>query len=242
MKKKAKLIRYDLDRVYYLKGYQKAVAHAEQNIEIPGMKEQLNDLKAEKGRYSKEVSALVEVERDNERQKYEKYEKWETIAQISKRVFLVGLAICVLSWFVPNSIRHTLSLLFGTLAPLALLVGGPVTIITYLLGMWHRQQYQRYKDGLSDKIDSLGKAFTKVSEGYYHTIDSLYLNSLDPQQRQFELMRREQAAQNQKLIQAQEETQRLQKKLIVEQQKTRATQEELLAIERDREERYKSRR
>lgn len=190
MKKKAKLVRYDLDRVYYLKGYQKAVAHAEQNIEIPGMKEQLNDLKAEKGRYSKEVSALVEAERDNERQKYEKYEKWESIAQTSKWVFFAGLAICVLSGFVPNSIRHTLSLLFRTLAPLAIYVGGPVAIVTYLGGKWHRQQYQKYVGELSGKIDSLGEVFKKTSDNYYRTIDGLYLNSLDPTQRQFELIDR----------------------------------------------------
>lgn len=228
-------MRYDLDRVYYLKGYQKAVAHAEQNIEIPGMKEQLNDLKAEKDRYSKEVSALVEVERNNERQKYEKYEKWESIAQTSKWIFFAGLAICVLSWFAPNSLKRMLSFLFGTLVPLAILVGGPVAIVTYLGGKWHRQQYQKYVGELSGKIDSLGEAFKKTSDNYYRTIDSLYLNSLDPTQRQFELMRREQAEQSQKLIQAQEETQRLQKKLIQEQQKARMTQEELLAIERKRE-------
>lgn len=114
-------------------------------------------------------------------------------------------------------------------------VGGPVAIVTYLGGKWYRQQYQKYVGELSGKIDSLGKAFKKVSEDYYRTIDNLYLNSLDPTQRQFEIMRREQAAQSQKLIQAQEEAQRLQKKLIQEQKRTRLTQEQLLEIERKRE-------
>lgn len=243
--KNAKLARYDMERVYYLKEYQKTVAYAEQNISIAGVKEKLDSLKAEKSRYSKKVSALIEAERDNERQKYEPYEKWADVAKKLPFVFLGTLLAIEALIFFENVLSLPLyGILFGLimmLLSLVLFVSGIATAFSFLCKRKYERAYQKYVSELSGQIDSLGQAFKQTSKDYYCSIDNLYLNSLDATQRELILMRREQAEHNRKLIEAEKERQRLQKKLIEEQQKTRATQEELLAIEREREERYKSR-
>lgn len=241
--KKPNVTRYDLDRVYWLGEYQKTVAYAEQNISIDGVKAQLDSLRAEKKRYSDEVSAFAEAERNTERLKYEAYKKWAAVAQISKWVFLAGLiGSVVIAILSGHHNGNLLGDIFAILVLLAFFGGLPTAIVSFLGRAWCARQYQQYINGIASRFDSLGSTFKERSKSCYNAIDNLYLNTLDATQRELVLMRREQAAQSQRLLQAEKERQRLQEKLIVEQQKTRATQEELLAIERAREERYKKSR
>ena len=74
--KKTGRIRYDLDKVYFMAEYNKAVAYGEQNIRVQGVKEQLCRLEQEKKNYFEKVADIVNAERDTEQAKYQRYEKW----------------------------------------------------------------------------------------------------------------------------------------------------------------------
>lgn len=238
--KKSRIPRFDLDQVYYLKEYKKAVAYAKQHIDIDGVQEQLDDLKAEKQRYSQEVSALVEAERGNEQKKYTAYIKWARAARISKYIFLGSIIVGIMAMFgLLNDLRGLAEVLVTLLEMLAFFAGAAATIITILGKSLMTWQYKQYIKSISGRIDSLGNSFTRISESHYSAIDSLYLNTLDPTQRELILLRRDQAEQSKKLLQAEKERQQMQETLIKEQRRTRAAQEELLAIEREREARRK---
>lgn len=236
---KVVVVRYDLDRVYYLNEYYKAADHAEQNIGIHGIKEQLERLNAEKSSYTQEVSALAEAERDNERHKYEAYQKWADIFKVCRWIFFGGLIGTVLRIFIGKYLSYTLASIVAFLLVVALFVGGPATIFSFLRRVWYARQYQQYVDGISSRFESMGRSFEQISRDYYRAIDTLYLNSLDPTHRELVLLRRDQAEQSQKLINAEKEQHRLQRELIGEQQRSRAVQQELLNIERERERRYR---
>ena len=153
--KKAKLERYDLDRVYYLKEYQRAVAHAEKNISISGVKDQLDSLKAEKSRYSAEVSSLIEAKRSNEQKKYGAYEKWENRTRLSSLVFICGVIGVILMMFFSQIFRGFVGTLVSFLVLFAFLVGGLTAIISVLGKTWSSKQYQKYVSGIARQFDSI---------------------------------------------------------------------------------------
>ena len=88
--KKTGRIRYDLDKVYFMAEYNKAVAYGEQNIRVQGVKEQLCRLEQEKKNYFEKVADIVNAERDTEQAKYQRYEKW---AANEKKVKYLEIAL-----------------------------------------------------------------------------------------------------------------------------------------------------
>lgn len=64
--KKGKIVRYDLDKVYFMTEYNKAVSYGRQNIGVQGVSEQLYKLEQEKKAYLEKVAHIVEPERSVE--------------------------------------------------------------------------------------------------------------------------------------------------------------------------------
>ena len=237
--KKTKFERYNLDKVYYLNKYNETIAYGKTNKDVDGVEEEIQNLELEKKQYIEKVANVVNPQRKNEEIKYHHYETWEKAEKGFIRTEILLIAIFIISQWLP--IRFRTSSLFGIYALLlGLLVFFivPLIFITaksvkYIYGIC----YQRYAQSLDRELSILGDDFTRISADYYAAIDNLYLCSLDSVNRELVLMRRQQEAHNQKMLQLEKDRQRAEQERFKEQQRAREATEQLLAIEIEREER-----
>lgn len=243
--KKPGMTRYNLDKVYFLTEYNKAVAYGKQNIGIQGVKEQLQGLEQEKKSYFEKVANIVSPERDTEQAKYQQYEKWAIMEKKCKwaEIMLIVLLVVQLSTFryLPLAFKTSLLFsLFNVLLVLLVLFAGPVAFIIAKIARYSfALRYNKYVIPLSNQINSLGSSFTRTSLRYYDAIDSLYLSTLDPAHREMILLRRQQEMHNQDMLRLERARQKAEEQRLKEQQRTRQATEELLAIEKERERRYR---
>lgn len=243
--KKPGMTRYNLDKVYFMTEYNKAVAYGKQNISIQGVKEQLQRLEQEKKSYFEKVANIVTPERDTEQAKYQQYEKWATMEKKCKwaEIMLIALLVVRLSIFqyLPLALRMSLLFtLFDVLLALLVLFAGPVAfIISKIAKHSSALRYNKYIVLISNQLNSLGSGFTRTSIEYYDAIDNLYLCSLDPSHREMILLRRQQERHNQNILRLEKERQKVEEQRLQEQQRARRATEELLAIEKERERRYR---
>ena len=118
---------------------------------------------------------------------------------------------------------------------------GPLSIIiSAILKKYYGSKYRKYIESISARFIKLGNDFQAISHSYYDSIDNLYLCSLDAAQREIILLRRDQEKHNQEMKRMEEERQLLERQRLAEQQRARAATENLLAIEQERERRYRS--
>ena len=110
--KKGKIVRYDLDKVYFMAEYNKAVSYGRQNIGVQGVSEQLYKLEQEKKAYLEKVSHIVEAEKSVEQAKYQQYEKWATMEKKCKwaEIGLIALFVVrlVIFQYLPVGLRTSL--------------------------------------------------------------------------------------------------------------------------------------
>lgn len=237
--RKAWVTRYDLDKVYFMSEYNKAIAHGKQNISIQGVKEQLRELEQEKKNYFDKVADIVNPERDTEQAKYQQYEKWTVIEKKIKH-FEIALILATILYVAFEKYFPTYFVLFGFILVAFVLFIGPITfIISKIAKHSYGMLYNRYIQSIADKVNSLGSSFERTSAGYYDTIDSLYLGSLDPAHKEMVLIRRQQAMHNQEMLRLEKKRQKAENQFLTEQQRTRQATEELLQIEKERERRYR---
>lgn len=241
--KKTKFERYDLDKVYFMNEYNKTVTYGNTNAGIGGVKEQLQGLELEKSRYFENVASIVNPERENEESKYHQYEKWAKIEKKYKYAEIFLIAVCVTEMFTfkyfPIGLRT--SLFFGLfevlLAFLTIFVVPIIFIITKIIKHGYGIRYKRYIELISNRLNSLGNSFIRTSIDYYDAIDNMYLLSLDTTHRELVLLRRQQEAHNQDMLQLEKERQKAEKERLEEQRRAREATEELLSIEIEREKR-----
>lgn len=241
--KKSKLERYDLNKVYFMNEYNKTISYGNANVNINGVKEQLQHLESEKKRYFENVARIVNPEKENEEIKYHQYEKWAKVEKIYRNAEIILIAICIVGMFTFKHfpIWFRTSLFFGLfeilLVLLTVIIGPLLFIITKIIKYIYGLRYQHYIESISDMLNTLGNNFAKISINYYEKIDNLYLCSLDPAQRELLLLHRQQEKHNQDMLRLEKERQKAEKEHFEEQRRTRAATEELLAIEREREDR-----
>lgn len=60
------IVRRDLDKVYRYNEYNEAIAYAKKNIDVKGVKEEMQNLQKEAQIYKKDISDIVDPERENE--------------------------------------------------------------------------------------------------------------------------------------------------------------------------------
>lgn len=97
----------------------------------------------------------------------------------------------------------------------------------------------QYTKSIITKLNESGNHFEQISANYYKAIDDLYLCSLDNTHRELVLLRRQQEKQNQEMLRLEKERQEFEKERLNEQRRTRTASEQLLAIEREREKRWR---
>lgn len=243
--KRQEVRRYDLDKVYFMDEYNKAVAYGTQNINVEGVREQLQKLENEKASYVKKVESVVNPERDKEHAKYQQYEKWAKTERKFKwiEIMLIVFLVAELNFhkFLPVGLRTSALyiLLEWALFFLTVFLGPIVFIVSKLVKHSYGMVYNRYVESIANSLNALGNSFQRTSSSYYDAIDNLYLNSLDPTLREMILSRREQKEFNRAMLQEQRLARQEQRLTRQEQQQIRRNQEEMLAIERERERRYR---
>lgn len=243
--KKPRVTRYNLDKVYFMKEYNKTVSYGNQNINLQGVKEQLQELEQAKKIYVDKVKNLVDPEKDTEQTKYQKYEKWSIIERSIKYLeipLLIAYFICpMLFELLPIAFHFSFIFsLTNALLPLVAVFVGPIAfVVAKIMRGRYALQYNQYIVAIRDSVNSLGSNFTKTSLKHYDEIDILYLGSLDPAHREVILLRRQQETHNQEILRLEKERQESEKQHLIEQQKTRQATEELLKIEQERERRYR---
>ena len=251
--KPKKLSRYDLDCVYWLNGYNKAINYGRQNNQIAGVQEQINQLQKEKEQYISEVKKFADEEATTEAEKYQKYSLW------AERKIVFGILTIILFIFI-SPVTSFLNRIFphGMLFQLlefvvsaVLHLGAPIAfVVSAIAKSRYERQYRDYANMLDTRFSGKGKSFESSSLGCYESIDKLYLSSLDPLERQMELSRREQERHNQEMRRMQEQHNREMKQMmekmnrmneerLTEQRRTAETTQKILNIEEDRERRYR---
>ncbi len=243
--KKNGLIRYDLEKVYFLDEYNKTVAYGRRNINIAGVKESLEDLEKERRIYAEQVLDIVNAERDNEAKKYQAYQKWNDLKKKSKwaeiGLILFFIIRSNIFKYLPVGLRTSLLFTsFDSLVVLSLFLIVPIVfIVSKLVAHTCAIRYKHYIEPVIAKINYLGTNFTRKSLDYYDAIDNLYLQSLDPTHRELVLLRRQQEEQSKNMLRLEKERKQMEEKHLRELQRTRQAVEETLAIEKEREKRYR---
>ncbi|MFG6374187.1 MAG: hypothetical protein K1W04_08675 [Oscillospiraceae bacterium] len=239
--------RIDLDHHYSNSPYKKAKAYYEQNKSVSGAESVMQKIKTARENYLAEMERYITKERPREEACFSKVkEKGKKKQMFKGLLFAAVVAICVIAWLdgVLHSSAATLLLLLLGMAAIAFAV---VTLVIMLIYKGQEalaeNTYRRYVDEARSGFNRINGAHDTLMAALYTEIDSLYLASLDPAHREVILMRRDQERQHQeamqmqkKALQAEKEHQRV---VEEEQRRTRAAQEELLAIERERERRYR---
>lgn len=243
--KKDQLVRYDLDKVYFMNEYNQAVSYGNQNINIPGVKEQLHSLENEKSSYFSAVANVTNPERENERTKYQQYEKWaiaeKKCKQVELALILFTIIYMAIDKYLPIGFRNSLIFsLLNILLIFLVVLAGPISfIVAKIIKNGYSMRYRQYIDPIQNRLNDMGSKFARTSIDYYTAIDNLYLLSLEPTHRELVLLRRQQEQHNQDMLRLEKNRQKAEAKRLKEQQMTRQATEELLEIEKERERRYR---
>lgn len=252
-----KIVRCDLDRCYRFNEYNKAMDYANKNMNVEGVREQIQKLQNEKEIYISNVKNITEPERETENQKYASWEKWNGRWNICIRITIPLLIIIilnnVLSFILPEIIHNILRIL-GFLIYIMV----PASLVTLAATHGCESSYNRYKADIIQRINNINASFSNRFNEYYRQIDNLYLCSLDPTHREMVIMHREQTKyneemlrlerernqlekeRNEQMLRLEKERHALEKERMQETKRTRQATEDMLQIERDRE--WRSRR
>lgn len=255
---KYSIVRCNLERVYNYNEYNKTMNYAKKNIEVNGVREQIQNLTAAKNTYIQKMRNITEPEKEKEDKKYHEWENWYKKKNICVWITIGLIAVSVINLLLGAFLPDGLHKLF-TLSGLLIFIMLPASIVVKLVEFICGNSYYKYTRPILENISVLNIEFTETSRKYYVSIDDLYLLSLDPAHREMVLMRREQTKQHEEMMRMERERIELEKERIrvekarqaderaaraearQEAERSRKAQERLLQIEEDREIRYKSR-
>lgn len=234
-----KVARIDLDKCCRSNEYYETVMYASEHKEVKGMNQLLFKLCSEGEAYKKDITAIIESERETEKKKYMLYRK----CYITRKIcwcLMIGLALL---WGFLNLLFDIVNMHSGT--------DGTLLMFSYLVGIAFfgflaaliaenisAKNYADYANEIEEKTGNKTTLFLKSVKNYHITADNMYLGSLDPAHREMVLMHREQTAHNKKMLRLENERNKKTKQMLDEQRRTRRAQEELLDIEKERERRY----
>lgn len=237
-----------MDKVYYFYEYNRTIDYGNPKVNIKGVAGVLRALEQEKDVYFQKVTDIANAERSVEETRYNQYAEWRRRGKNLGflEIFLIVayiVRLTVVKYLFPISLRTSVLFSLGdVLLTLLVFFIGPIAFaIAEAARCGYGIRYNQYIKSVSAKIHSLGMDFEERARTYYKQIDNLYLQSLDPTQRELILLRREQEAHNKKMLQMEQERKNIEQQHLWEQQRARQATEELLVIEKERERRRKER-
>lgn len=231
------IVRCDFDRCYRVSEYNKALEYAKENIEVEGVREQIQNLQNEKKNYINNIESITNPERETENQKYALWEKWNRVGMICKGLMSISLLLIIIIFIILMVHSSAFLDIFFLIPVLVLLITIPVFLVAMTGTKICESSYSRYISGIMQKVHNQNVVFAQISEKYYIAIDDLYLNSLDPAYREAILTRREQAEHHKEMLRLEKERQEMERERLQEQKMARKAQERLVEIEEERERR-----
>lgn len=210
------IVRRDLNKVYRFNEYNEAIAYAKKNIDVKGVKEEMQNLQKEAQIYKKDISAIVDPERENEERKYNILDKWFKAKKICKwtlaGLFIVSIVNLIFGGFLPSFLHNALYVLW-----LFVILMLPAFLVTKIGEKICDKSYYDLIEKIDTRVIDRNESFAKKSRAYYEAIDNLYLLSLDPTLRVMVTMQREQAERDEQhrkeMKEMKDEVGRLQKEL-----------------------------
>lgn len=239
---KHEAVRCDLQKLHNYRRYNEACDYAKKNMNVKGVKEVHQNLLKANEQYKQEYDAIVEVEKENEVNKYQIWDKWFKVNDIISRIGIGDICLYVVN-IVIKVIGFNASLLtngISTLVFCASILLVPLFLITKIGESISRKGYNQVINRTKGKINIVNEKFEKVSGDYYKQTDNLYLSSLDPAHREMVYMRREQQKHNDEMLRIENEKRQQEMEQLREMKKTRYAQERILEIEEERVRRYNS--
>jgi len=115
---KYSIVRCNLERVYNYNEYNKTMNYAKKNIEVNGVREQIQNLTAAKNTYIQKMRNITEPENEKEDKKYHEWENWYKKKNICVWITIGLIAVSVINLllgaFLPDGL-HKLFTLLGLL-------------------------------------------------------------------------------------------------------------------------------
>lgn len=222
----------DLNSFNYGYKFEDAIQFANQYNAIGGVSQMISALREEYRVYSNEINAFIRQEKPIVD---DKFTKWHSAEQ-KKNISICTFIICFIMGLIPCNIGFLSSFLDG-LALFGWFGGMIAAVIFKITALIRDKQYSSYYlKNVRPKADAINEKYIHKIDFFRKKVDDLYLNSLEPAHRETVLMRRDQERHHQELMRMQHQHHMTMEE---EQRMLRETQEELLAIEREREERYR---
>ena len=230
--------------------HSKTSDYGKENEHLDGVSEILGKADSEVEKHSDRYDECVKSNAPKLNEAYEAYASVQKKANLCSNLFrfaFLAMILCLLGINDQNrAVANITSVLF-----LVLLVAFVVLVVyANVLHKKADRAYRTYSGIETDALRSLIKIEDQLKatmKRYYDDIDAIFLASLEPTERQVLLLRREQAASEERerqrdekmialqaqSVEMQAQNQRLQQELV-------GQQKELLNIERERERRYSS--
>lgn len=231
----------DPENCFSLSSFHSAVDFAKSHENVDGVDAILATVKKRLIEYDDQKKKLIEEYQPQLDAAYEKYLKDASTSRKIAIAVIVEILAAILLSTVGRSISIGLYLLnFAFSAIFAIdLLAIPITLIAMFIFKRavvkvDEKKYESIFDNLREAANELTQKHRKKNDHACDLIDSLYLSSLSPQERQLVLMRREQQAQHDEMMRQQRKHQAEVERV---QSQIQRDQRELLEYERERQRR-----
>lgn len=231
--------------------HNKTTSYGKEHEHLDGVNSILDDAQSEMEKQSVIYEECVKENAPKLEEAYEAYAVEKRKANLFSNLFRIAFLVAIICLIGMYSAKGMAPLVFVAFFFIALAAFVVLAIFANILHRKANNQHKVYMKMSSDALLSLLKIEDELEaamDRYYNEIDGIFLASLDSTERQLILLRREQAAaeererkRDEKMIALQTQNQKLQKEIVNQQKALVNQQQELLNIEIERERRYNSR-
>lgn len=207
--------------------YNEALTFASNHSNVSGVNSIIEEIKNDYVIYCNEISEL-------KNDKYDLVVRREMNALNFKKAKLIFIFLWVISFIIPFFIKNRFIQELFMLFCIFLFF---VMLLFIILSKITKHQYSSICSDVSYENKKIFDKHESTIHRLRKKADDLYLASLDPTHREIVLLRRDQAARNQREVALLKENLRLQEDIKNSQDETKTSINELLQIERDRENR-----
>lgn len=182
-----------LDFNSYYRKFAYPTPFIERHKSAPGVNAVLKKLKTAHDKFKEQRAQLQEREQTKEKDKFTTWKTFHIIKVVSKRVFLIGLILFIVSCILSTVARDTFAG-FGNMVMGVMLLITPVPFIFKVLEKITELFYEKYSHCISDELIAIRLQYLKIENACREEMDELCLASLSDLERAQELQHREMIA------------------------------------------------
>ena len=191
--------RIDFNNYYRKFGY--PTPFIERHKSAPGVNEVYKKLKVAHDNFREQRAKIAEEEKSKENKLFTTWKVIHLIKTISKRLFLIGLIVSIVLFFL-YAFNENLSTDFSNTVMVLMFLITPIPFISKVLEIITRFSYGKYSDRIKNKLIALKSEYLDIEMEYENEMDTLCLNSLSEEAREAEEHHREMIALQEKNAQA----------------------------------------